>query len=50
MRVDDSIENPTDNIESYCPNCGSTVIEINQGEQLQCDDVDCSHIFDNKGK
>ena len=44
----DNIENPADNIESYCPQCGSTVTEIDQGERLRCDYSGCGHVFDNK--
>ena len=48
MRIDDSIENPADDIESYCPQCESTVTEIGNGSQLQCDDKDnCNHIMNN---
>ena len=47
MRINDNIENPADDIESYCPQCSDTVTEIGRGDQLQCDNVDCSHVFDN---
>lgn len=47
MRIDDSIENPADDEESYCTQCESTVTEINRATQLQCNDINCSHVFDN---
>jgi len=40
--------NHWDDNESYCPECGQTMTEIGQGEQLQCDDREnCGEIIDN---
>ncbi len=47
MTIEKQISQHVDDKESYCPQCESTVTEIGTGQQLQCDDIGCSHVFDN---